>query len=117
MTILEIYEKVNLRTRVEERVFFNYLNDSVNEITGLHGDMPQLVFIGNITAADIIPIHDFDSEMILLPLYHNAVTDNILFLCGQGETYKGEFVRKVREAYLQYWNIYSKNRRIKRNGW
>ena len=117
MTILEIFEKVNIKTPVEQRIFFNYLNDTVNEIAGLHGDMPRLVFNGNITAADIIPVGSFDDELTILPLYHNAIVENILFLCGQGDTHKGEFVRKTREAYLQYWNIYSKGRRLKRTGW
>lgn len=117
MTVLEMYEKVNLRTPVEQRWFFNYLNDSVNEIAGLHGDMPAMVFDSNIIAADIVPIETLTDEMIVLPLYHNAIVDNILFLCGQGDTYKGEFVRKTKEAYLHYWNLLSKGKHIKRNGW
>ena len=117
MTVLEIYEKVNLKTPVEQRLFFNYLNDSINEIAELHGDMPKTVFHKNITAADIVPLDSLNCEIVILPLYHNAITDNILFLCGQGETYKGEFVRKSKEAYLQYWSLYCKGRRIKRNGW
>jgi len=119
MTVLEIYEKVNIQAPVEQRLFFNYLNDSINEIAGLHGDMPGLVFHGNITAADIVPVDTLSGNeaITVLPLYHNAIVDNILFLCGRGETHKGEFVRKTREAYLHYWSIYSKNRRVKRNGW
>ena len=117
MTILEIFEKVNIKTPVEQRVFFNYLNDSINETGGLHGDMPHLVFSNNITSADIVPVDSLDGDIVLLPLYHNAVVDNILFLCGQGETYKGEFIRKVGEAYNQYWSLYSKGKHIKRNGW
>jgi len=117
MTILEIFEKVNIKTPVEQRIFFNHLNDSVNEIGGLHGDMPQLVFNNNIKSGDIVPADALAGELPVLPLYHNAIVDNILFLCGQGETYKGEFVRKAREAYLQYWNLHSKGRRLKRAGW
>jgi len=117
MTVLEIYEKVNIKTPVEQRIFFNYLNDSVNEIAELHGDMPGIVFGGNITAADITPVKSLDDETVVLPLYHNAIVDNILFLCGQGDTYKGEFIRKSKEAYLHYWNLYSKGKHVKRNGW
>ena len=79
MTVLEIYEKVNLKTPVEQRVFFNYLNDSVNEIAELYGDLPKTMFRGNITATDIVPIDSLTAEMVVLPLYHNAVVDNILF--------------------------------------
>jgi len=117
MTILEIYEKVSIQAPVEQRLFFNYLNDSVNEIAGLYGEMPRTVFNANIAAADIVPAAALTDELALLPLYHNSVVDNILFLCGQGDTHKGEFIRKSREAYLHYWSIHSKGKRIKRNGW
>ena len=117
MTILEIYEKVNIKTPVEQRIFFNCFNDSANEIAELYGDMPYTAFGGNITAADIVPVKSLDDETVILPLYHNAIVDNILFLCGQGDTYKGEFMRKSREAFIHYWSNYSKGRRVKRNGW
>ena len=117
MTILEIYEKVNIKTPVEQRIFFNYLNDSVNEIAELHGDMPRMVFGGNITAADIVPVKSLSDETVVLPMYHNAIVDNILFLCGHGDTHKGEFIRKAKEAYLHYWNLYSKGKHVKRNRW
>jgi len=117
MTILQMFEKVNLTAPTERRNFYNYLNDSVNEIAGLYGDMPKMTFSNNITAADIVPIVDFSDRLTVLPLYHDAIVDNILFLCGYGEEHKGEFIRKSREAYLHYWNLYSKNRRMKRGGW
>lgn len=117
MTILEMYEKVNLKTPLEQRVFFNYLNDSVNEMAGLHGERANLVYLPNIASDDIVTIHTFDGVVPLLPLYHNALVDNILFLCGQGDTHKGEFVRKAREAYLHYWSLSSKGKHIKRNRW
>lgn len=112
-----MYEKVNLKTPLEQRLFFNYLNDSINETAGLYGEQAKLVYLPNIISDDIIPIHTFDETVPLLPLYHNAAVDNILFLCGQGDTYKGEFVRKTREAYLHYWSLFSKGKHIKRNGW
>ena len=123
MTVLEIYEKVNIRTPLEQRIFFNYLNDSVNEISELYGDMPKTVFIGNIISADVVPISTLEDEMVLKPMYHNAVVDNILFLCGQGSDpnevreHKGEFVRKTKEAYLHYWGLYSRGKHVKRNRW
>ena len=117
MTIREIYEKISHAFPIEQRIFFNYLNDSINEVAGLYGDMPDMVFGGNITAADIVPVRSLDDEMIIQPLYRNAIVDNILFLCGQGEMHKSDFVRKAREAYLHYWNIKAKNRRTKRQVW
>ena len=117
MTILEIFEKVNIKTPVEQRIFFNYLDDSINEIGGLYGDVPQLVFNHNIKSADIVPTDSLDGYTVILPLYHNAIVDNILFLCGQGEDHKGEFIRKAKEAYLHYWNLYSKGKRIRGRRW
>ena len=38
MTILEIFEKVNLVTPIEQRRFFNYYEDSVNELLSMYGD-------------------------------------------------------------------------------
>ena len=38
MTILEIYEKVNLVIPIEQRVFFNFFEDTVNELISLYGD-------------------------------------------------------------------------------
>ena len=44
MTILEIFEKVNLVIPIEQRVFFNFFADTVNELQSLYGD---IVFIKN----------------------------------------------------------------------
>ena len=44
MTILEIYEKVNLVVPIEQRIFFNFFEDTVNELQSLYGDF---VFIEN----------------------------------------------------------------------
>jgi len=64
MTILEIYEKVNIKTPVEQRIFFNYFNDSVNEISTLYGDMPYAVFGGNMTARDNVPIKSLSDDTV-----------------------------------------------------
>ena len=118
MTILEIFENVNIKTPVEQRIFFNYFNASVNEISALHGDMPYAVFGGKIKAGDNVRVKSLTDEPTILPLYHEAIIDNILFLCGQGDAYKGEFIRKSKEAFNEYWSEYSKKRRIKRKrGW
>ena len=36
MTLLEIFEKVNLVIPLEQRRFFNYFNDTVNELNTLY---------------------------------------------------------------------------------
>lgn len=111
MTILEIFEKVNLVVPLEQRRFFNYFADSVNEL--------QTLYDGFVFPKDAAytPPSALSDEMVVLPLYHNAIVDNILFLAGQGETYKGEFLRKSQLAFLKYWYDNAKGRRMKRMRW
>lgn len=56
-------------------------------------------------------------EIVVKPLYHNAIVDNILFLAGGEDSRKSEFIRKSREAYLNYWNINAKGRRMQKARW
>ena len=111
MTILEIFEKVNLSIPIEQRVFFNLFEDTVNELQSLYRDF---VFIKD---AEYTPPESLTDENVVLPLYHNSIVDNILFLANKGETYKSEFIRKSRDAYLKYWNDNAKGRRIRRMRW
>lgn len=111
MTILEIFEKVNLVTPIEQRRFFNYFEDTVNEL--------QTLYAGFVLEkeAKYTPPKALSDENAVLPLYHNSIVDNILFLAGQNENYKGEFIRKSRLAFLKYWNDNAKGKRIKRMRW
>ena len=111
MTLLEIYERVNLVVPLEQRRFFNYLSDTVDELTAACDG-----FVLNV-AGDYTPPKDLSDSVPVLPLYHPAVVDNILFCAGQGDNFKGEFVRKARQAYLKYWNENAKGKRIKRMRW
>ena len=111
MTILEIFEKVNLVIPIEQRVFFNFFEDSVNELQSLYGDF---VFIKD---KEYTPPKSLTADNVVLPLYHNSIVDNILFLANKGETYKSEFIRKSKDAYLKYWNDNAKGRRIRRMRW
>ena len=111
MTTLEIFEKVNLLVPIEQRIFFNFLEDSVNELWSLYGDF---VFIED---KKYTPPKSLTDEIVVLPLYHNAIVDNILFLADKGEQYKSEFIRKSKDAYLKYWRDNAKGRRIRRMRW
>lgn len=111
MSILEIFEKVNLITPIEQRRFFNFFADSVDE---LQAQYPKFVIEDDATYTPPTALTD---KNVVKPLYHNAIVDNILFLAGQGETYKNEFLRKSNAAYLKYWNDDAKGRRIKRMRW
>ena len=111
MTILEIFEKVNLVIPIEQRVFLNFFADSVNELQSLYGDF---VFIQD---KEYTPPKTLTDANVVLPLYHNAIVDNILFLANKGEVYKNEFIRKSRDAYLKYWNDNAQGRRRRRMRW
>lgn len=111
MTLLEIFEKVNLVVPLEQRRFFNHLTDTVNELNTLYDG-----FVLE-TKGEYTPPKDLSDSVGVLPLYHNAIVDNILFLAGQNESYKGEFIRKSKLAYLKYWNDNAKGKRVKRMRW
>lgn len=111
MSILEIFEKVNLVVPIEQRRFFNYFEDSVNEIQSLY---PGFVFEKDM---EYVPPSALSDENVVLPLYHNAIVDNIIFLAGGAETYKSEFIRKAHDAFLKYWNENAKGRKMKRIRW
>ena len=111
MTILEIFEKVNLVFPIEQRIFFNFFADTVNELQSLYRDF---VFIKD---AEYTPPTSLTDDNVVLPLYHNSIVDNILFLANKGEHYKSEFLRKSKDAYLKYWNDNAKGRRIRRMRW
>ena len=111
MTTLEIFEKVNLSIPMEQRIFFNFFEDTVNELQSLYRDF---VFIADKTYT---PPTSLTDENVVLPLYHNSIVDNILFLANQGEEYKGEFIRKSKDAFLKYWNENARGRRKRRMRW
>jgi hypothetical protein len=152
MTILEIFEKVNLVIPIEQRVFFNFFEDTVNELFSLYGDFvidtdkeektatqgnssrsvdaDGNVYINGIlvenldngddvkaSSEEYTPPKSLTETNVVLPLYHNSIVDNILFLANKGESYKSEFIRKSRDAYLKYWNDSAKGRRIRRMRW
>lgn len=112
MTLLEIYEKVNLTAPIEQRRFFNYFEDTVNELLSLYGE-----FALNDGKTEFLPPKSLSSQNPVPVLYHSAIVDNILFLSGRGEVYKSEFIRKSQAAYLKYWNDNAKGRRIRKGEW
>lgn len=115
MTILEIFEKVNLVTPIEQRKFFNYFEDTVNELQSLYSDFGDFVFIKDSEYTPPKSLTEYNN--VVLPLYHNAIVDNILFLATNEEVYKGEFMRKSDDAFKKYWNDNAKGRRKRRMRW
>lgn len=113
MRVRTIFEKVNLVYPVEQRRFFNLLNDTINELDGLYGAVSKLLYA---EGREQEAITDLDCETTLLPLYQNSLVDNVLFFLTKEENYKNEFLRKSQAAYLKYWNTNAKGRKIKRKG-
>ena len=111
MTILDIYEKVNLIVPIEQRAFFNFFEDTVNELQSLYRDF---VFVED---AEYTPPESLLEDNVVLPLYHNSIVDNILYMISNTADYKAEFLRKSKDAYLKYWNDNAKGRRIRRMRW
>ena len=110
MSLLEIFEKVNLVTPIEQRRFLNYFEDSVAELEAMYNGF---VFKKGMTWQ---PPKSLSDESVVLPLYSNAIVDNIIFLSGGEESRKSEFIRKSREAYLKYWNDNAKGKKMRRKG-
>lgn len=113
MTILEMYEKISLKATVEQRIFLNHYDDSVNELISMYGD--NFVLVDD--AEHETPTTDIYGDSVVLPLYHNAIIDNILFMVSNEANYKSEFVRKSKDAYLNIWNNRAKGRRQRRMRW
>lgn len=111
MSITEIYEKVNLEVPIEQRRFLNYLNDTVNELMAMYNN-----FVIN-KGSEYTPITSLSEKDIVLPLYHEAIVDNIIFLVNGEESRKNEFIRKSRNAFLKYWNDNARCRKLKKAGW
>lgn len=111
MTLLEMYEKISLKAPIEQRKFFNYFDDSVNELMSKY----DIVIADGKTYE--APTTDLYGDNVVLPLYHNAIVDNILFMISNEEVYKSEFIRKSKDAYLKYWNDKAKGVRQRRMRW
>ena len=111
MEILTIYEKVNLGIPIVERRFFNYLNDTVDELTSTYN---KFVLEED---EEYIPPKALTDEIAVRPLYASCIVDNILFLALGNEVKKTEFLRKAREIYHHYWSENAKGKYMKASRW
>lgn len=111
MSLLEIFEKVNLITPIEQRRFFDFFNDTVAELESMYGGF---VFEKD---TEYQPPESLSDTIAVLPLYCGAIVDNIVFLENGEDGRKSEFIRKARNAYLKYWNDNARGRKMKRISW
>ena len=111
MKLREIYEKVILRVRMEERRFFNHFNDTITELEALY---PQRVCDGVFT-----PFDNLNDDCNVKDLYGPAIVDDIIFLAGEDNdgTYKSEFLRKSQNAAHAIEKKDGKARRIRKRRW
>ena len=116
MSILEIFEKVNLVIPIEQRRFFNYFNDTVTELQSMYSGFVLAAHPEGEKETEFEPPETLSDNNVVRPLYSGAIVDNIIFLAGGEEARKSEFIRKARDAYLKYWNDNAKGRRMKRRG-
>ena len=110
MKISSIFEKVNLIFPLEQRRFFNYLEDTASELISKYGEKFVLEKGADVCTHD----NNINGEINILPQYEKAIVCNILYLCGAGESYISEFLRLSNDAYLYYYRQNAKNRRLKR---
>ncbi len=112
-TALDIFEKVNLRRAMEQRRFFNALNDTLDELRATYHD------IGILVNGEKVPGRTgrLTDEIDGIDLYVGAIVDNINFLNSGDETDKGEFVRKAELAHTTDGRNRSKAKRIRRLRW
>lgn len=113
MEIKSVFEKVNLVVPLEQRRFFNYLEDTAGELIAKYGEKFVLVDGADVCSYD----NKIDGEINILPQYEKAIVCNILFNAGAGEQYLSEFLRHSDAAYLSYWRSNAKGRRLKRKEW
>lgn len=111
--IIDIFEKVNLIHPIEQRNFFSFLEDTANELMAKYPRKLILNEDAEVCSFD----NNLNGEINILPLYEKAIVYNILFLCGAGDTYISEFLRLSDEAYLHYYRLNAKGRRLKRREW
>lgn len=72
MSITEIYEKVNMVVPMEQRRFFNYYEDTVNELMAMYS-----VFVIE-KDSEYTPPKVLNEKDVVLPLYHGQLL-TILF--------------------------------------
>ena len=111
MTLLKIFEKVNLVIPIEQRKFFNFFEDTIEELESMYSG-----FVVE-KDAEFSPPSELSEETVVRQLYKSAIVDNIIFLSTGEETRKSEFTRKSREAYLKYWCDNAKCKKIKGRKW
>lgn len=114
MTARLIYEKLNLKVPgIEQRRFFNWLNDTIDELRIMYKKNEYIFVNGEVFE----PVKELDDELNIRDLFAGAIVDNLLYYAGAGDGYKSEFIRKSELAYNQYYRENKQNRIIRKMRW
>lgn len=115
-TALKIYEKINLKLPLEQRRFFHYLNEVINELITRYG--AEYVLDDAYREKGFMPIESLNDPLQIKTQFVNPVLYGITALADpQNQTAKAEEIRLADEAYTDVWNAAIKSRTIKRPGW
>lgn len=112
MNLVEIFEKVSLKSPIEQRRFLNYYNDTVDELKALYS--PFVFEVADIEDEGAANLND---KITVRELYKAAIADNILYLSGCGSEYRQQFAERAYNAWLEYWTKNAKGARIRRKRW
>ena len=114
-TSLKLFEKVNIRVPLEQRRFFNFLNEVINELISRYG--AEYVLESEYADRGFRPIESLNDPLQLRAHVVNPVLYGILASALGDESAKAEEIRLADEAYAGIWRGGTKGRRIKRNSW
>lgn len=136
MNLKNMYEKVNIRQKTDERTFLNFFNESVEELYIMFGakyvtkalDDRELSENENNelkskNTDNVIEdngyVKSLNDKNCVYRNYHLPILYNILYLMGLGDAYKSLFLEKSEEAYKTVWKERYKSDSgiIKRGRW
>lgn len=92
MKVKDIYIAVSAYADVDQFKFLVCFNETINEINLMYPLMDPL-----------INVPDLNCECEYSEMYFSPIIDNILYLLGLGERYKGEFIRKMKFVFCAWW--------------
>ena len=98
MNILSLYESVCYTSPIDENLFIEYYNRTIDELTADIKDKYLCV-------AYTVPEHaeTIDDGSNLYDEYRTAVLDNILFLASGDTARKTDFIMHKEQAYKKVW--------------
>lgn len=113
MSILQIYENINILVPMEQRRFLDFYNQTILELCSTYSNYVLK------NGKSFSPVESLSDDSVILPLYDDSILDNIIYLSGNDKTgvLKSEFLRKSSNAHTTYWNENAKNKHIKRARW